>query len=867
MTVSIEKDIMVSSASRDTKKPVDRLFYRRKWIRTETAAVGPAEPGRWMIFMDSLGLGKQISAQLNGAQHQVIEVRPGKAFTRVRKGEYLVRPGNRADYDALILDVIRRGTLPQRIIHLWSVCDDSKGVSVEETLDLSFYSLLNLAQTLKEQDLSGVDIAVISNRLQSVSSEGIANPVRATLLGPVRVVPKEIPGLVCRSIDCDPLGQGTGYVAVQIIAEHLSPFAEQVVAYRGDERWVEGFEPLELNGAATRSRVKHGAVYLITGGLGRLGLIVAEHLARNFHARLILVDQTPLPPPGEWNEMLGKGALPEHTRRTLSKLSEMRSLGCEVVTVCADLTRPDEMKRAIKLARTKFGHINGVIQAAAVTDHSPLHLKTREGVARVFESKIKATLMLDEFLSDESLDFFVVSSSLSSLIGRAGQIDEAAANAFLDVFAASQHAKPVVAIDWAPWVDDIQPVDSRSEQSADSPLGILPSEGAEAFTRILSADLPPTVILCAQDLTSLGKTGTRSMSAPVISKDEVERVLLGWWQEFSDSRKLSLDDNFFDLGGNSLAGVQLFSRIKTTYGLNMGLATLFEAPTIRQLAQLIRQASGSSHAKPKPWSPVVPIQPKGKRPPLYVISGLGGNVIKFHSLAFHLGEDQPMYGLLPRGLDGKDSFLTRIEDMAAYYVEAIRAVQPEGPYCLAGYSFGGIVAFEVARQIVALGGDVKFLGLFDTIEWHYADKVDGSLRPGERIEVVTEHLRNILFGEDRFAYFSNLLKAKLQRIKHRSMQTSDQLVPQKVGGLEEANGYAAADYHPKVYPGKLTLFRSTKRAVQQGNDEYLGWGEFAAAGVQVHHVPGTHFNILQEPGVRVVAEKLRSCLERDVQAR
>lgn len=867
MTVSIEKDTMVSFACRDTKKAVDRWFYRRKWIRTETPRVGPAEPGRWMIFMDSVGLGKQISAQLNGAQHQVIEVRPGKAFTRVRKGEYLVRPGNRADYDALILDVIRRGTLPQRIIHLWSVCDDSQRVSVDETLDLSFYSLVNLAQTLKDQDLTGVDIAIISNRLQSVSSERIANPIRATLLGPVRVVPKDIPGVVCRSIDCDPIDQGTGYVAVQIIAEHLSPFTDEVVAYRGDERWIESLQRLELNAAATHRGVKHGAVYLITGGLSRVGLVVAEHLARNFQARLILVDQTPLPPGDEWNEMLGKGTLPEHTQRTLHKLSEMRSLGCEVVTVCADVTRPDEMKHAIELARTKCGHINGVIHAAAVTDCNPLPLKTRDGVARVLESKIKATLTLDEFLSDESVDFFALFSSLSSLIGRAGQIDDAAASAFLDAFASSQQERRVVAIDCAPWVDDNQPVDSLSEQRTESSFGILPSEGAEAFTKVLSADLPPTVIMCAQDLTSVGKTEARSDNAPVISKDEVESVLLRWWQEFSDSRQLSLDDNFFDLGGNSLAGVQLFSKIKTTYGLNMGLATLFEAPTIRQLAQLIRQASGSSHAKPKPWSPVVPIQPKGKRPRLYVISGLGGNVIKFHSLAFHLGEDQPMYGLLPRGLDGKDSFLTRIEDMAACYVEAIRTVQPEGPYCLAGYSFGGIVAFEVAWQIMAQGGNVKFLGLFDTIEWHYADKVDGSLRPGERIEVVTEHLRNMLFGKDRYAYVKNVLKAKIQRIKHRLMEAPDQLVSPKIGALEEANGYAAANYHPKVYPGKLTLFRSTKRAAQQGNDEYLGWGELAAAGVQVHHVPGTHFNILQEPGVRVVAEKLRSCLERDVEAR
>jgi thioesterase domain-containing protein len=125
-------------------------------------------------------------------------------------------------------------------------------------------------------------------------------------------------------------------------------------------------------------------------------------------------------------------------------------------------------------------------------------------------------------------------------------------------------------------------------------------------------------------------------------------------------------------------------------------------------------------------------------------------------------------------------------------------------------------------------------------------------------------LKNLVYSADRYAYVSSLLRAKILRIKYRLFESPDRLAPQKIGALEEVNGYAAANYHPKRYPGKLTLFRSTKRAVQQGNDDYLGWGEFAGGGAEVHHVPGTHFNILQEPEVRVVAEKLRSCLESEI---
>ena len=227
-----------------------------------------------------------------------------------------------------------------------------------------------------------------------------------------------------------------------------------------------------------------------------------------------------------------------------------------------------------------------------------------------------------------------------------------------------------------------------------------------------------------------------------------------------------------------------------------------------------------------------------------------------------------MYGLLPRGLDGKDSYRTRVEDMAADYVQAVRTLQPEGPYHLVGYSFGGIVAFEVAQQIAAQGGQIGLLGLFDTIEWRYLEKVDKSLRPAVRFEVIREHLQTIVFGKNRVDYLKKLVTAKLQHTKYRLFHALGRPLPQKVGAIEEVNFYAGAAYCPRTYSGKLTLFRSTKRFIGEGDDEFLGWGALAAGGVEVHHVPSTHFNILKEPGVKVLAEELKTCLDREfVQSR
>ncbi len=849
-------------------------LYPSTWTRTELPAAVSLEPVTWMIFMDSLGLGAQISLQLSGAEHQVIEVRPGKSFSRAGKGKYIIRPGHRSDYNALLADVGKRVKSPTKIIHLWSVVDDSTQCSADETLELSFFSPLYLAQAVHNYDLFGVDIAVVSNRLQSVSGEPVIQPVRATLLGPTSVIPQEFPGLVFRSIDCDPVGQGTGYVGLQIIAEHCAPFTHPVVAYRSDERWIESLTPAGDDGNVLHKRLKDRGVYLITGGLGDLGLGIAQSLADNFRARLVLVDNAPVPPPKQWREQRQPAETTIQSERIIKRLLEIESAGGEVRTVCTDFTNEDEVKRSVQQVRQEFGQINGVIHAATLTEEGAFQTQTRETSIGILDRLIKGSLVFDAALRPTPLDFFALCSRVSSLTPSPGQMGQVAASAFFRSFAKAQRATVVFAVEFVGW----QESGPKSEESA---LG-LGAEAADpgndghqmsgkfswraagdALVRILSSDAPMIVTVSPDDLTrSFTKVGVEREPGVGTCSDSVEAVLQSWWQTLLNIEQVNLDDDFFELGGHSLIGVALFSKIKGTYGLNLGLSTLFEARTVRQLAQLISQDSKQTQVKPAPWSPVVPIQPKGKHSPLYVISGIGGNVVKFHRLAFHLGQDQPVFGLLPRGLDGKGSYRKRIEDIAADYVEAIETAQPEGPYHLVGYSFGGIVAFEVAQQILMRGGRVGLLGLFDTIEWQYGEKIDESLRPGQRLGVFNEHLKAI-FSRGGAGYFKRLINAKSLQVKLRLLDAPGHPLSATVGSIEESNTYAAANYRPKVYPGKLTLFRSTERSISDGTDEMLGWGSLAAEGVQVHPVPSNHFNMLREPAVKMLAEKLWSCLGRD----
>ena len=438
---------------------IDRWFFERTWrssVRPEAALL---EPTCWVVFRDPIGLGEQISLQLQGAAHEIVEVTPGDCYKRSGQRQYVIRPGVRADYDALLADLIRQKTSPRRVVHLLSLSREFPPLSLDEKLDLSFYSLLFLAQALGDQDLTDIDIAVVSNRLQSVAGEPVVDPVFATLLGPTRVIPKEFPGITCRSIDIDLRSQGTAQLAAEILAEHCAPFSDPVIAIRRGGRWIESLERTDLRPNQDQNRLKHKGVYVITGGLGDLGLAIAEDLAHHFKARLVLVGRTPLPPAAEWKDALEAISTPARVKQTVRKLLEIESLGAEVLCLCCDVCRRNDLRKSIESAHARFGSINGVIHAAGVVEDAPLQVKSRESASRVLAPKLQGTLALINVLEgarnvskqESQVDFITLFSSVSSVLAPPGQVDYVAANAFLDAYAASRRDARVVAINWGPW--------------------------------------------------------------------------------------------------------------------------------------------------------------------------------------------------------------------------------------------------------------------------------------------------------------------------------------------------------------------------------------------------------------------------------
>src|ERR1700730_18253644 len=365
-----------------------------------------------------------------------------------------------------------------------------------------------------------------------------------------------------------------------------------------------------------------------------------------------------------------------------------------------------------------------------------------------------------------------------------------------------------------------------------------------------------------------GKVDRRALPAAGRARPELENVLVAprdalelqltqLWKEVLGIGTIGVRDNFFELGGHSLAAVRLFALDGKTLGKRLPLAAVFRGATIEHLAALLRHQT-----KPASQSSLVAIQPDGSERPLFLIHPAGGQVFPYVHLAHHLGPYQPCYGLQAKGVEeGQDPHM-RIEDMAAYYIEALQTVQPEGPYCLGGWSMGGTVAFEMAQQLLAQGQKVALLVLLDTrIPTPDEKFADENFEVTLLADVVRYFGLPLDPGDLLRLPKEEVLAAVLEQAKKAGLVPAEVDVSQAQRFVElcKADFRATRNYILRRYPGRITLFRASQELAEMSPDPTLGWGEWAAA-VEVHPVPGNHANMVYEPNVEVLAEKLTTCL-------
>jgi acyl transferase domain-containing protein len=593
----------------------------------------------WVVFSDSCGLGGQLARRLEGAGEYVVNVMAGEQFDKLGERTFVLNPYQRGGYGSLMKELRALGRAPSKILHLWGITHEGARPAnyevYQESQNRGFYSLLALAQELGDYGMSGeLQIAVVNNQMQDVTGDETLWPEKATALGACQVIPLEYPSIKCRSIDIalPPAGsEREERLLENLIAEFDAAPTEIVIAYRGRHRWVQDFAPLPLDASvapARPARLRERGVYLLTGGLSEIDLALARYLSETAHARLVMLADDSFPAQDAWTQWLAAhpvtdDATDDATSRRINELRMIEAAGGEVLLVKAALSSREQLEALVAEVRGRFGQVNGVIHSASVAGGGLIQLKTREAAESVLAPKVQGALVLQSALQDEPLDFFVSFSTSLALTGVFGQVDYCAANAFLDHFSqAHAHAGPTLYAtinwhlpQWETWQEtQMASVPELQAQFAETrrKFGLTIDEGVEAFRRVL-AGTQPQVIVSTQDFRALVavqqaaaganlldelqanavpvRAGGRveSQGDYVAPESELEREVATVWEELFGLQQIGANDNFFEMGGNSLLAIQLVSRLRKELHIELPLNTLFESPTVAGLTAGIEE--------------------------------------------------------------------------------------------------------------------------------------------------------------------------------------------------------------------------------------------------------------------------------------
>jgi len=458
------KDIETDGKPPARRDDISEWFYVPSWKRVPNVQVlDHASSNAWLLFEDECGVSVELARQLRNAGRNVVTVKRGERFLKIDERAYTLNPSERADYTALLNELTANGFAPEKILYLWTITGTAMVAPAPGTEELqrrSFYSLIHLAQALGEQSTrQPLHLYVVSDGMHEVAGGESLSPDKALALGPCRVIPQEYEHISCRCVDVA-IGDNTDSLeklCKQLIDEAASDKSDRVVAYRGNHRWVQTFEPLSLGAAESRvPRLKEGGVYLITGGLGGMALEFSQYLAREVSARLALVGRTPLPARAEWDQWLTTHPESDRTRRKIERVLALEALGTEVLVLAADVASAAQFGAAVAQVRERFGPVNGVIHTAGVPGSGLIQLLKHDAAASVLAPKVNGTRVIEQLFADAPLDFLVLCSSRSSILGGFGQADYCAANAFLDSFAhdfAARTGTLAISINWDAWTE------------------------------------------------------------------------------------------------------------------------------------------------------------------------------------------------------------------------------------------------------------------------------------------------------------------------------------------------------------------------------------------------------------------------------
>ncbi len=633
-------------------------FYVPKWdiSKEEVSFEGPRKKDdTWLIFLDNLGVGKELATHANQAGIEVVQVASGDKFIIDEDQKFYVDFSQRDHYNKLFAELKNQNKQIGKIVHLWSLGEglelhNFNQNAYDESQRKGLYSILQIAQSLAREGYSDpIEFEIISNNLQNVNKEDIPNAEKATILGACKVIPQEYTNINCRSIDFGDISSNIESMTQQVWMEVNSDPTDLMIAYRGAKRYTHGYEQVKTEDNKSEvARIKEGGSYIITGGLGGMGLVLAEHISRIKDTKILLLGRSSFPERIEWENYLNSHSEDDSVSKKLKKLLAMEENGMELMIRSADISDLEQMAKVINDAISRFGKINGIVHTAGVIDLAGvIHKRTWEMTEEVMDAKVKGTIILDHLLQDQNLDFFALFSSIGTVLYNVkfGQVGYVAANEFLDSYTyqrTKMHGAHTITINWDDWQEVGMAVaaieglaKSWGEKDPESYLidAILPDEGYDVFCKSVNSTLPRLIIsthslhdrLQSDQMSEFqelendqdSENDNHAYARPDLDNDyqepqnDIELKITNIWQELLGIDRIGREDDFFDLGGDSLVATRMFRYIEKQLGKSLPLTTIFDQPTVQGIAQ---QIENSSESKVKQGPKIVRVSREAYRP-------------------------------------------------------------------------------------------------------------------------------------------------------------------------------------------------------------------------------------------------------------
>ncbi len=553
------------AAAAPASAPATLQAHRTTWMRAPGSALPARIGGEWLIAGDLHGLAARLASRLENAGSAVTVAHPGSE-----------------DCEAFL-----RAAREPRIV----------------LLDATYETLVALGATLVRGH-TGARLIAVTQELHGVIGNEAVRPLASLVLGPVRVLPQEYPEIACRNVDL--AAEADGQSDARLLAECAAEEAPPVVALRGAHRWCPATEPMALAAAPPAGEAP---VYLIVGGAGMMGLALARHLHRTEGASLVLVGRTPLPPPGEWRAAADEPVTfdidaeePPGDGDKLASLAALQAQGARVLYVAADASDPDALRDAFAKAEARFGRVDVVVHAAAAPAgqaFTAFEQLTAAVAARHFTPKVDGVEALRAIVREKRPRACVLMSSLASVLGGLGFTAYAAANAYLDAVAQCEDGVDGVrwlSLGWDAWQS---PQPARAANAGVISRGMIePADGAEIFRRALASPGASHILVAAGDLggrlarasRAPGGEPVETASAAVAgpgARVATEDLIASTWRELLGVESIGPDDDFYELGGNSLLATQVVSKLRRALAIELPVRVLFEQTTVAGLARHI----------------------------------------------------------------------------------------------------------------------------------------------------------------------------------------------------------------------------------------------------------------------------------------